>query len=132
MGHTAGPAGRLYGAQRVSCMPRVPCRPPAGFRSPHVLPLTRAPISPTHLSVPFSVPTPISAQSFASGFLFGELLARCNLQPDFAHFLDKNTPDARINNFTRLQVIHSPAFTAPPLNCARHAVDPSLPPLGPP
>ena len=43
-------------------------------------------------------------QSFASGFLFGEVLARCNLQPDFEQFADKNTPDARINNFTRLQV----------------------------
>jgi hypothetical protein len=31
------------------------------------------------------------------------VLARCNLQPDFAKFVDKNTPDARINNYTRLQ-----------------------------
>ena len=31
------------------------------------------------------------------------MLARCNLQPDFAKFVDKNTPDARINNYTRLQ-----------------------------
>jgi hypothetical protein len=42
--------------------------------------------------------------AFASGFLFGEILARCNLQPDFSKFVNKNTPDARINNFTRLQV----------------------------
>ena len=42
--------------------------------------------------------------AFASGFLFGEILARCNVQPDFAKFVNKNTPDARINNFTRLQV----------------------------
>ena len=30
-------------------------------------------------------------------------MARCNLQPDFAKFSGKNTPDARINNYTRLQ-----------------------------
>ena len=42
--------------------------------------------------------------SFASGYLFGEILARCNRQPDFAKFHDANKPDARINNFTRLQV----------------------------
>ena len=42
--------------------------------------------------------------AFASGFLFGEVLARCNMQPDFAKFVNENTPDARINNFTRLQV----------------------------
>ena len=30
-------------------------------------------------------------------------MARCNLQPDFAKFSAKNTPDARINNYTRLQ-----------------------------
>ena len=39
--------------------------------------------------------SPPAAQSFASGFLFGEVMARCNLQPDFGKFVDKNTPDAR-------------------------------------
>jgi len=42
-------------------------------------------------------------QAFASGYLLGEVMARCNLQPDFAKFSGKNTPDARINNYTRLQ-----------------------------
>jgi hypothetical protein len=51
------------------------------------------------------VPTSVGSfeRDFASGFLFGEVLARCNLQGDFGKFVNKNTPDARINNFTRLQ-----------------------------
>ena len=57
--------------------------------------------------------SPPAAQSFASGFLFGEVMARCNLQPDFGKFVDKNTPDARINNFTRLQVRARPPVASP-------------------
>mmetsp|Transcript_23743 Transcript_23743/g.58199 ORF Transcript_23743/g.58199 Transcript_23743/m.58199 type:complete len:773 (+) Transcript_23743:84-2402(+) len=56
-----------------------------------------------HDDVGVNHPVDSFEESFASGFLFGELLARCNLQPDFAKFVDKHTPDARINNFTRLQ-----------------------------
>ena len=64
-----------------------------------------------HPSSPSVSSPPPTLQAFASGFLFGELLARCNLQPDFAKFINKNTPDARINNFTRLQVRDAPTPT---------------------
>ena len=40
---------------------------------------------------------------FASGYAFGELLGKFNLQNDFKHFEDGDSPDAMINNFTRLQ-----------------------------
>lgn len=46
-------------------------------------------------------------QDFASGYTFGQLLYSFNLQPDFEHFDPKRTPDAMINNFTRLQVGHT-------------------------
>lgn len=42
-------------------------------------------------------------QDFASGYALGELLSRYNLQPDFAKFDASGTPNAAINNFTRLQ-----------------------------
>lgn len=32
------------------------------------------------------------------------------MQPDFEKFVDRNTPDARINNFTRLQVSDRGSF----------------------
>ena len=41
-------------------------------------------------------------QALASGYALGELLHRLNLQPDFAKFDSTGTPDAMINNFTRL------------------------------
>ena len=41
---------------------------------------------------------------FSSGYAFGELLHHFNLQPDFESFDDSGTPDAKINNFTRLQL----------------------------
>lgn len=42
-------------------------------------------------------------QGFASGYAFGEVLYRCNLQPDFEHFDPSDHPDAMLNNFSRLQ-----------------------------
>eukprot|EP00899_Mesostigma_viride_P005423 jgi/Mesvir1/14882/Mv25026-RA.1 len=42
-------------------------------------------------------------QDFASGYAFGDILHRCNLQPDFDDFINKNSPDAMINNYTRLR-----------------------------
>ncbi|KAG2499886.1 hypothetical protein HYH03_002175 [Edaphochlamys debaryana] len=53
---------------------------------------------------------PVSAnleQDFASGFLFGQLFSKYNLQPDVERFDSRKMPDAMINNFTRLQ----PTFT---------------------
>ena len=44
---------------------------------------------------------------FASGYAFGELLSKFNLQNDFKHFEDSDNPDAMINNFTRLQLTFS-------------------------
>lgn len=44
------------------------------------------------------------AQDFASGYLFGQLLNKYNLQPDVEHFDTKRMPDSMINNYTRLQV----------------------------
>ncbi|QDZ23339.1 hypothetical protein A3770_10p58570 [Chloropicon primus] len=44
---------------------------------------------------------------FASGYAFGELLSKFNLQNDFVHFEDSDSPDAMINNFTRLQLTFS-------------------------
>ncbi|GIL73035.1 hypothetical protein Vretimale_4669 [Volvox reticuliferus] len=40
---------------------------------------------------------------FASGYLFGQLLNKYNLQPDVDHFDPKRMPDSMINNYTRLQ-----------------------------
>eukprot|EP00854_Cymbomonas_tetramitiformis_P007823 gene7823-9291_t len=40
---------------------------------------------------------------FASGYALGEILCAAQLQPDFDKFIPKNHPDAKINNFTRLQ-----------------------------
>lgn len=42
-------------------------------------------------------------QALASGYVLGELLSRLHLQPDFELFDASGTPDAMINNFTRLQ-----------------------------
>lgn len=42
-------------------------------------------------------------QDFASGFALGELLHKLQLQPDFERFDGAGSPDALINNFTRLQ-----------------------------
>ena len=44
---------------------------------------------------------------FSSGYAFGELLSKFNLQNDFKHFEDSDSPDAMINNFTRLQLTFS-------------------------
>ena len=38
----------------------------------------------------------------ASGYLFGEILSKLSLQPDFPSFQSDGSPDAMINNFTRL------------------------------
>ena len=46
-------------------------------------------------------------EHFASGYAFGELLNKFNLQNDFKHFEDSDNPDAMINNFTRLQLTFS-------------------------
>eukprot|EP00798_Chlamydomonas_sp_ICE-L_P002728 gene2728-12601_t len=42
-------------------------------------------------------------QEFATGYVFGELLSRYNMLPDFDKFDPRGTPDAMINNYTRLQ-----------------------------
>lgn len=44
------------------------------------------------------------AQDFASGYKFGQLLHFFQLQPDFDNFQATRSPDAMINNYTRLQV----------------------------
>ncbi len=46
----------------------------------------------------------LAVQDFANGFLWGRLFSHFQLQPDFDKFDDKRTPDAMVNNFTRLQV----------------------------
>jgi hypothetical protein len=43
-------------------------------------------------------------QEFSNGYALGRLFHNLNLQPDFDKFTQKSTPDANINNFTRLQV----------------------------
>jgi hypothetical protein len=47
----------------------------------------------------------ILLQDFASGWLFGKLLAAFNLQPDHSKFVNKGKPDAYLANYTRLQVL---------------------------
>lgn len=42
-------------------------------------------------------------KDFASGYLFGQLFSRYNLQPDVGQFDAKRMPDTMISNFTRLQ-----------------------------
>ena len=42
-------------------------------------------------------------QELASGYKLGKILSNLNLQPDFDQFDATGTPDAMINNFTRLQ-----------------------------
>lgn len=42
-------------------------------------------------------------QELASGYVLGRIMAHLNMQPDFDKFDASGTPDARINNFTRLQ-----------------------------
>ncbi|GFR40940.1 hypothetical protein Agub_g1600 [Astrephomene gubernaculifera] len=42
-------------------------------------------------------------RDFASGYLFGQLFSKYNLQPDAEHFDAKRMPDSMINNYTRLQ-----------------------------
>jgi hypothetical protein len=44
-------------------------------------------------------------QDLATGFVLGELLHKLNLQPDFDKFDNSGTPDALINNFTRLHPV---------------------------
>ena len=48
-------------------------------------------------------PSTSRTQGLATGYVLGELLSRLNLQPDFEHFDASGTPDAMINNYTRLQ-----------------------------
>ena len=43
-------------------------------------------------------------QDFASGYVFGELFNRFQMLPDFAKLEVKHTPDAMVNNYTRLKV----------------------------
>ena len=50
-----------------------------------------------------TVPINTFEKDFANGYAFGELLYRCNLQPDFEQFIDSSGPDAVLKNFTRLQ-----------------------------
>ncbi|WIA32870.1 hypothetical protein OEZ86_006044 [Tetradesmus obliquus] len=47
----------------------------------------------------------ILLQDFASGWLFGKLLAAFNLQPDHDKFVNKGKPDAYLANYTRLQPV---------------------------
>jgi hypothetical protein len=42
-------------------------------------------------------------QVFRSGYLFGELLNRFNVQKDFEKFLPSRSTDACVSNFTRLE-----------------------------
>mmetsp|Transcript_7745 Transcript_7745/g.17947 ORF Transcript_7745/g.17947 Transcript_7745/m.17947 type:complete len:1887 (-) Transcript_7745:58-5718(-) len=42
-------------------------------------------------------------EDFANGYLFGELLAKYGVLKDFDKFVNRSTPEAKINNFTRLQ-----------------------------
>ena len=42
-------------------------------------------------------------QEFSTGYKLGQVLAKLNLQPDFDMFQQKPSPEAMINNFTRLQ-----------------------------
>ncbi|KXZ56759.1 hypothetical protein GPECTOR_1g684 [Gonium pectorale] len=42
-------------------------------------------------------------RDFASGYLFGQLFSKYNLQPDVEQFDGRGMPDAMINNYTRLQ-----------------------------
>lgn len=42
-------------------------------------------------------------QEFSTGYKLGQVLAKLNLQPDFEMFQQQPTPEAMINNFTRLQ-----------------------------
>lgn len=51
----------------------------------------------------------ILLQDFASGWLFGKLLAAFNLQPDHDNFVNKGKPDAYLANYTRLQVLATSA-----------------------
>lgn len=43
------------------------------------------------------------AEDFASGYYFGEVLHKFQLQDDFAKFSKSNTADSKLNNFTRLE-----------------------------
>ena len=43
-------------------------------------------------------------QDLASGYVFGEILAKNNLQSDFDQFVDSRAPAAVFNNYRRLQV----------------------------
>lgn len=45
----------------------------------------------------------VGLQDFSTGYKIGQVLAKLNLQPDFNMFEQKPTPEAIINNFTRLQ-----------------------------
>lgn len=45
----------------------------------------------------------VCPQELASGYTLGRVMALLNMQPDFDKFDASGTPDARINNFTRLQ-----------------------------
>ena len=42
-------------------------------------------------------------QGMASGYVLGEILSKLNMQPDFNEFVKSDSPEALINNFTRLQ-----------------------------
>lgn len=55
--------------------------------------------------VRFAVSLVLFLQDLASGFVFGEVLHNCNLQPDFSQFEDSRTPTAVFNNYRRLQVV---------------------------
>eukprot|EP00955_Chlamydomonas_euryale_P065098 359155-Chlamydomonas_euryale.AAC.2 len=51
-------------------------------------------------------------QDFASGFAFGKVMQTYGMQPDFDKFEMKRSPDAMVNNYTRLQVRPMPPHCA--------------------
>ena len=42
-------------------------------------------------------------RDFCNGYLFGEVLAKFNQQPDFTQFVNADTSNAKINNYCRLE-----------------------------
>ncbi|KAF5829801.1 hypothetical protein DUNSADRAFT_15464, partial [Dunaliella salina] len=55
-------------------------------------------------------PTKSIEEDFANGYMFGQLLHRYNLQPDFDKFEDRRAPESMVNNYTRLQVLFHALF----------------------
>lgn len=55
--------------------------------------------------------TVLLPQDFASGFMFGQLMQTYGMQPDFEKFDPKRSPDAMVNNYTRLQASTMHSYT---------------------